>query len=353
MVFHQTVIVSERLFLEAVLALVVNTNLTSMNALGNLSRTQRSLSDTFANISSGQRINKAADDAAGLGVAENLQVQEMSARVAKRNINDGISVIQTYEGAANEVADILKRQRELAVQGASETLADDERAYLHEEFVQLQAEHARIGETTNFNGVNLTSHLQPGGTMLPPTPSTGPGDLGDPLKKRFEIQVGINNTANDRIAVDMTALDLKAMDNAWQDYSNGTVPSLAAGPGAVMQIIADTDIAGQAPDWDTSGGPPPGGLAGVAYAAQAQATIAALDFQLDYVNRARSADSWWGRPMILSKFGKPDWRPGMDSRGHAESPAQHRYPVRAPSSGLLQVQLSNLSTRLEAGLVDW
>ena len=72
-----------------------------------------------------------------------------------------------------------------------------------------------------------------------------------------------------------------------------------------------------------------------------------------YVNRARSADSWWGRPMILSKFGKPDWRPGMDSRGHAESPAQHRYPVRAPLSGLLQVQLSNLSTRLEAGLVDW
>lgn len=51
-----------------------------------------------------------------------------------------------------------------------------------------------------------------------------------------------------------------------------------------------------------------------------------------YINRARSADSWWGRPMILSKFGKPDWRPGMDSRGHAESPAQHRYPVRAPLS---------------------
>ena len=108
--------------------MVVNTNTTSMNALGNLQRTQRSLASTFRNISSGQRINRAADDAAGLAVAENLDAHGRSARVAQRNINDGISVVQTYEGAANEVADILKRQRELAIQASSETLADTQNA---------------------------------------------------------------------------------------------------------------------------------------------------------------------------------------------------------------------------------
>ena len=75
-------------------------------------------------------MNRAADDAAGLAVAENLDAKEGSARVANRNIHDGISVIQTYEGAADEIADILKRQRELAVQSSSETLADTERDYL-------------------------------------------------------------------------------------------------------------------------------------------------------------------------------------------------------------------------------
>ena len=91
------------------MALVINTNTTSMNARSHLSRTQRGLSSTFGKIASGQRITHAADDAAGLAVAENLASHSQSARMAARNINDGISVIQTYEGAVNEISDIIKR----------------------------------------------------------------------------------------------------------------------------------------------------------------------------------------------------------------------------------------------------
>ena len=90
------------------MAMVVNTNTTAMNALGNLNRTNRGLNETFSNISSGLRINNAGDDAAGLAVAENLEAEQMSLRQAQRNTNDGISVIQTAEGATDEVADILK-----------------------------------------------------------------------------------------------------------------------------------------------------------------------------------------------------------------------------------------------------
>ena len=122
------------------MALTVNTNISSMAALGHLSRTSGNLESTFSRISSGLRINKAGDDAAGLAVAENLATEQQSLRQAARNTNDGISVIQTAEGATNEVSDILKRMRELAVQSSTETLANAERAYIQDEFLQLTAE---------------------------------------------------------------------------------------------------------------------------------------------------------------------------------------------------------------------
>ncbi|MFH1466010.1 MAG: flagellin FliC, partial [Pseudomonadota bacterium] len=106
------------------MALTVNTNTASLNAITNLNRTQRSLAGSYSRISSGLRITRAADDAAGLGVAESLGAQAASGRVAMRNTNDGISVIQTAEGAMDSVGDILARMRELAVQSSSETLAD-------------------------------------------------------------------------------------------------------------------------------------------------------------------------------------------------------------------------------------
>jgi flagellin len=157
-----------------------------MMAQGSLGRTNKNLANSLTRISSGMRINRAADDAAGLGVATNLETSITSTRQAMRNTNDGISIIQTAESAANEVTDILQRMRELAVQSGSETLDDDERSYIQDEFVQLSEEVERIAQVTEFNGVALTNNSA---TSL-------------------DVQVGIQNNTTSRIAIDLG--DLRA-----------------------------------------------------------------------------------------------------------------------------------------------
>ncbi len=184
------------------MALVVNTNTASLNAINNLNRTNRDLTGTYSRISSGMRISRAAHDAAGLGVAESLETQSTSGRQAMRNTNDGISIIQTAEGATEQVSDILVRMRELAVQSSSETLADDERAYIQTEFEQLSDEIDRIAAATTFNGVALA----------------------DGTNTSLDVQVGINNTADDRISLtlgDLTAATL-GVDTAGADLSTVT-----------------------------------------------------------------------------------------------------------------------------------
>jgi len=163
------------------MALVINHNLSSITAQRNLAGTGRSLSKAFERVSSGLRVNSAADDAAGLGVAENLEAASRSARVAMRNTNDGISVVQTAEGATSEVSNILKRMRELAVQSSSETLESTERAYVQDEYSALASEVDRIAQVTEFNGLKLTNNSN---TAL-------------------SVQVGVNNTTNDRISISM------------------------------------------------------------------------------------------------------------------------------------------------------
>ena len=133
------------------MAMVVNHNATSMNALGNLNKTQRGLSESFAKISSGLRINHAADDSAGLAVAENLEAEQMSLRQAQRNTHDGISVIQTAEGATDEVGDILKRMRELAV-GPVETPSQQTLVYPR----QFNSSLAKLTESQTSQ--NSTEH---------------------------------------------------------------------------------------------------------------------------------------------------------------------------------------------------
>ncbi|HHO51043.1 MAG TPA: flagellin FliC, partial [Deltaproteobacteria bacterium] len=172
------------------MALTVRTNLTSMTSISHLNMNNQKLSSSLARISSGMRINSAADDAAGLGVAENLDAAGRSLRMAMRNTNDGIAVVQTAEGAANEVANIIKRMRELAVQSSSETLENTERTYINDEFSALSTEVDRIANVTEFNGLALA----------------------DGTNATLDVQVGINNVAaNDRIAItlgDLTAATL-------------------------------------------------------------------------------------------------------------------------------------------------
>jgi flagellin len=149
------VLVSTQTIRRSIMALTVNTNVSAMRAAAALTRTQGSLSQTLQRVSTGLRVTKAADDAAGSAVAMNLSTQARSGRQAIRNANDGISVIQTAEAASKEVLNILDRMRELAVQSASETLDDGERDYIDDEFEALSEEVQRIAKATEFNDLAL------------------------------------------------------------------------------------------------------------------------------------------------------------------------------------------------------
>ncbi len=137
------------------MGLTINTNVQAMNAQRNLSVTGMKMSKAMERLSSGFRINRAADDAAGLAISEKLRSQIRGLSQASRNAQDGISMVQTAEGALTESHSILQRMRELAVQASTSTLTDSDRTQVQEEVTSLIAELDRIGNSTTFNGVNL------------------------------------------------------------------------------------------------------------------------------------------------------------------------------------------------------
>lgn len=137
------------------MGLRIATNVASENVQMNLSQVSQKSSENLARLSSGKRINKAADDAAGLAIAKNLEAQTKGLRQATRNANDGISFVQTAEGGLNEVSNILTRLRELTIQASSDTVGEAERGYLDMEYQQLVEEVDRISHTTTFNGTHL------------------------------------------------------------------------------------------------------------------------------------------------------------------------------------------------------
>ena len=137
------------------MGLRVNTNIASINAQRNLQSVNERLGGNFRRLSTGLRIASAADDAAGLAISERLRAQVRSLEQGKRNANDGISLVQTAEGALNEVSSILTRLRELAIQSSNGSVSDQDKATLDEEFQSLISEVNRIGRSTEFNGVKL------------------------------------------------------------------------------------------------------------------------------------------------------------------------------------------------------
>ncbi|MFJ4029490.1 flagellin [Paenarthrobacter sp. NPDC089989] len=156
----------------------INNNLMANNAYRSLNATQDTLAKSMEKLSSGLRINRAADDAAGLAISEGLKSQVSGSSVAARNAQDGISIIQTTEGALTEVHSVLQRMRDLAVQGASDSNNADARTAIKTEADSLGKELDRITQSTNFNGIDLLK----GGAAL-------------------NIQVGTAGSANDVIAV--------------------------------------------------------------------------------------------------------------------------------------------------------
>jgi len=193
------------------MAITVNTNVLSLNAQRNLDINQASYAKSLERLSSGLRINRAADDSAGLAISERLKAQIRSTGQASRNTLDGVSLIQTAEGSFNETSSILVRLRELAVQSANGTLGTTDRDAIKTESDQLVQEISRLANVTKFNGVALLS-----GNSVSAAVS-------------FSFQVGTGTTTNDTIsvsiqnvkasifgsgAVDLTALSLTSASNA-------------------------------------------------------------------------------------------------------------------------------------------
>ena len=137
----------------------INHNISSMATQNSMFQVNRSMNKSLERLSTGLRINRASDDAAGLSVSENLRTQVMGTSQAMRNAQDGIAAINIAEGAANEISAILQRMRELAVQSSNDTLTSTEREYTDQEFQQLIEEIDRIADVTNYNGMKLISEI--------------------------------------------------------------------------------------------------------------------------------------------------------------------------------------------------
>ena len=216
------------------MGLRVNTNSASINAQRNLSAVTERLAGNFRRLATGLRISTAADDAAGLAISERLRSQIRSLDQAKRNANDGISLVQTAEGALNEVSSILTRLRELAVQSANGSVSNTDKDTLDEEFQSLVSEVNRIGSSAEFSGIKLL----------------------DGSTSSVSFQVGMGTSASiDQIAVSLsptlsTSLSLNTLDigsggdtalaMTQIDSAINSVSSLRGGLGAAQNRLGST-----------------------------------------------------------------------------------------------------------------
>ena len=194
------------------MGLRINTNTDAFNSYRNLSVTQGQMSKSLEKLSSGFRINRAADDAAGLAISEGLRSQTGGLKVAVRNAQDGISVVQTAEGALTEVHSILQRMRDLAVQAGNDTNSTDARNAIGAEATQLSSELSRIAGSTNFNGTKLL----------------------DGSANTLEFQVGAGSSSSDNvIGFNFDTADVSAVATA-----------LTSGGGTAYDVVTPTAVTG-------------------------------------------------------------------------------------------------------------
>lgn len=242
------------------MALRISTNVASINAQQSLRRTNLSMDRSMARLSSGFRINQAADDAAGLAISENLRGQIRGMKQASRNSEDGVSLVQVAEGGLNEVSSILIRLRELGVQASSDTVGDVERKFLDVEYQQLKSEIQRISEVTEFNGRDLLNGT--GGIF-----DIQVGTHNDPFKDRISFNASAANSSLESLGLTAESLATKegaqqslgVVDNsmiqvnamranfgAMQNRLNSTISNLAIAHenlSAANSRIRDTDVA--------------------------------------------------------------------------------------------------------------
>lgn len=192
----------------------ISTNVAAINSQRNLVGSQKSIQKSMQQLASGSRINIAADDAAGLAISEGLKAQARSANQAKRNANDGISMIQTAEGGLNEISNIVVRLRELGMQSASDTVSDTERGFLNKEVTQLKSEVQRISNVTTWGKTKLLDGSTP----------------------TFDYQVGLYNDSENSVIsfnasenmATLDALGLDGLDFGSKEGAQGGLESLDA-----------------------------------------------------------------------------------------------------------------------------
>jgi flagellin len=200
--------------------LAIITNMGAITAQKNLRGSLSFQQQTIQRLSSGLRLNSAADDAAGMAVAVGLRAQLRGYNQASRNANDAIAILQTAEGAYQNLTELLIRMRELSVQSANDSLTDKERAYLNTEYQALKNEIDRVASVTEYNGQKLLD-----GTA---------GSAGT-----MTFQIGTRNTANDRITIVMPSQDATSLGLA-----SANVSTLGTSQSGITQIDAALDILG-------------------------------------------------------------------------------------------------------------
>jgi flagellin len=211
----------------------INHNISSMITQTALGNAQSSVGKNLEKLSTGLKINRASDDAAGLSVSEQLRTQIRGMGQAKSNAKDGIALLQIAEGAANEISSILQRQRELAVQAANDTLTSTERSYLDQEFGHLTNEITRISRASQYNGMTLIDGVagQAGNEV-----NTGTfGTAGGPCV----LHIGANyNTTVDQLKIEITGISAAALGLTGGGYTNTTGSTGVTNAGVSTQALA-------------------------------------------------------------------------------------------------------------------
>ncbi|GAA3672980.1 flagellin [Arthrobacter ginkgonis] len=205
------------------MGMTVNTNLAANSAYRNLSATQNTLSKSMEKLSSGLRINRAADDAAGMAISEGLRSQVNGLTQASRNAQDGINMLQTAEGGLAEAHSILQRVRDLAVQGGNDSNNAASRTAIKTEIDALGDELIRMSDSINFNGIKLNDGA-----------TSGPAGDG-----KLNFQVGAGSAATEQISIDLSGADLNAIGTAVKALTVDTAANALASVGSTDTQIGN------------------------------------------------------------------------------------------------------------------
>jgi flagellin len=218
------------------MGLRIATNVQAINAQKNLYGTSNEIATTMARLSSGYRINRSSDDAAGLAISESLKAQIRGFKQANRNANDGISLVNVAEGGLNEISNMLVRLRELAIQTSSDTISDRERLLVDVEYQQIKEEIERVARTTQFNGTQLLDGT--GGVL-----DFQVGNYNDPLNDRISFDAGFGNATLESLMLsELTVADkLSSQDSlAFVDEAMSFIGSARANLGALQNRLQTT-----------------------------------------------------------------------------------------------------------------